>query len=250
MSGCPFCSVIAPDISAKNLKIHIEAHHNLEQRDESEYERKTISLVNQEKTFDVLLKKGTEGDRYCCTLCTKLISAGLRDIELHIIKKHFTTYEEIVEQKMEIKEEKKLNKTYCELCWMVFPDEASLHFHERDRSHKLRVGYVQGTGCDDCNRTFSDSAHYNTVSHKKKASYVLGSGCNHCRMSNAGRNHYCTGRILAQQYKTGTGCDICKVFLHSVSHETSKAHLRTVQHKQRIYQEFIAPKIRQKSARK
>mmetsp|Transcript_20217 Transcript_20217/g.25638 ORF Transcript_20217/g.25638 Transcript_20217/m.25638 type:complete len:268 (-) Transcript_20217:200-1003(-) len=267
MPGCPFCLDVSPSALQSDLDSHIKAKHNVQSRDDSGFEVKVWKV--QDREFEVLEKQPDPESNlriYRCPSCVTEAHSTACMIT-HIERKHIVPWNQKIDNKEWTSDEKKLQKVYCDLCWMDFPNAASLNTHQQyDKAHKKRVAYTQGSGCDLC-RTIPDTldmeTHLKNPGHRDKVAYEAGSGCDLCKttyflrffnlpLDQAIARHNQQQDYLAhdtfRNYKPGSGCDLC--CLQIVPHEETKKHKTTQRRKDLIYKRYILPRITAKSARK
>jgi len=267
MPGCPFCLDVSPSIAQIDLDSHIRAKHNVQRRDDSGFEVKVWNV--QDREFEVLEKQPDPEANlrvYRCPSCVMEANSVAR-MTTHIERKHLVPWNQKEEDRAWTKDEKKIQRVYCDLCWLEFPNAASLDTHKLgDKAHKNRASYIPGSGCDLC-LTIPDNldmeTHQTNSSHLDKLAYIPGSGCDLCKttyflrffnlpLDQAIARHNQQQDYLAhdtfRNYKPGSGCDLC--CLQIVPHEETKKHKTTQRRKDLIYKRYILPRITAKSARK
>mmetsp|Transcript_20218 Transcript_20218/g.25641 ORF Transcript_20218/g.25641 Transcript_20218/m.25641 type:complete len:266 (-) Transcript_20218:41-838(-) len=265
MPGCPFCLDVSPSALQSDLDSHIKAKHNVQSRDDSGFEVKVWKV--QDREFEVLEKQPDPESNlriYRCPSCVTEAHSTACMIT-HIERKHIVPWNQKIDNKEWTSDEKKLQKVYCDLCWMDFPNAASLNTHQQyDKAHKKRAAYTQGSGCDLCRITgnLDMETHQKHRIHCEKLAYKAGTGCDLCRewiffhedimdlacaLNRHNQLNYSTHNDL-QKYKPGSGCDICCLKLKP--HERTKRHINARWRKELIYKRYITPRITAKSARK
>ena len=248
---CELCTI---EGTSKDLEYHYAAKHkDLSNSDRKHYLIEEQTLIVEGREFSVFRRTTSSyNDLYYCSVC--IASGGKEVIEYHLVQYHYKSHEERKFDKQVRKFEKRANIEYCIVCW----EKIITSNHYTSFYHIEKEEYVEGSGCDIC-RTTSDPLkdHYNSKEHSKALNYVTGTGCDICKQFYRKAYHnnnithglnYIIKHNLIENYIPGTGCDVCRLVYPT--HENSKRHKNKVKQSKNIYDLFIAPRIRAKSARK
>lgn len=249
---CQYCNRIVEESS--NID-HFNKKHDLSRgRNFDTSTEKEISY--KDSTFTILV---SPCGFYACKTCI-FETKNLHEMYLHDLYNHQLTYEEA-------KVLKRMQKIYCDICWIEFEEIEALEKHFESTKHKDKQRYVEGTGCDICRikgRLFLP--HENTKRHQLYLHYEKGSGCDLCAIPKCEleKNYFRSNpsstatfdeilkfhlanlhhkrHTIVRNYVPGSGCDIC--YSADASSHSSKSH-------QHIEQRMltIKSKTRAKSAR-
>ena len=144
---------------------------------------------------------------------------------------------------------------YCESCLIIIKegwDSEAYEYHLTSFQHQKLLEYEEGTGCDICRTTHNPSrAHSFLSEHITALRYSPGTGCDICKR-NVGditvhNRKYAKKHDKRKNYIQGSGCDICHV--EFPNHEESVTHTTKLIAKNQIYDQFIIPLRKKKSAR-
>ena len=269
MDGCLLCTEVAPGTGPKDLAMHIEKRHCVETRDDEGFTAKLWRVEGRE--FQIIEKLGPERNYYRCSSCVIEVS-NIATMTDHIKQKHLLSWQEKKDLRLMVRQDKADQRTYCKYCWIIFSNAEELEQHKRSREHRKKEKYVEGSGCDVCRKVlppvYNALDHSRTETHIRKMRYK-GNGCDICRLSKSELvrlyyyrfNEDASLRDVLEyhnacsedkhqhllMYEPGSGCDLC--LLYEKPHDETSKHLKRCSHQKNIYDRFIAPTIRQKSAR-